>query len=214
MRNIRWRRGPGWFRSDGKSKIVFVLAAAVLSLLGVSEWVLSGVAPELIEEAARGCVLECVTQAVEEELEEEPGPFVTVQRNQDGQVEMAAADPERLNRLKAGVLERLAGKLKNSATIHIPAGSLTGIGLLNGRGFPVPLKLRLESSATVEFATEFTGAGLNQTCHRLTMTVDVRAYSASRRFEASVEAQTSTVLAETMIVGEVPAMWPAATEKG
>ena len=83
-------------------------------------------------------------------------------------------------------------------------GSLTGVGLFNGRGFPVPVKLQLEGSAVVEFSTEFTGAGLNQTCHRLMMTVRARAYSPSKRFETSVETEAATVLAETMVVGEVP----------
>lgn len=203
-------RYHGYYGRKGqKRRVVLLLGALALVLLGASEWVLSGVTPELTEEAARGYILECVSQAVEEGLEEEQGPFVTVQRDEAGQIVLASADPERLNRLKAGILERLSKRLKGSATVHIPAGSLTGIGLLNGRGFPVPLKLRLEGSAVVEFATEFTGAGVNQTCHRLTMTVEAQACSISRRFETSVEAGTSTVLGETMIVGEVPSMWLA-----
>ena len=117
---------------------------------------------------------------------------------------MVSADQERLNSLRAGVLERLSRSLKGKATVYVPVGSLTGVGLFNGRGFPVPVKLQLEGSAVVEFSTEFTGAGLNQTCHRLMMTVRARAYSPSKRFETSVETEAATVLAETMVVGEVP----------
>ena len=36
------------------------------------------------------------------------------------------------------------------------------------------------------------------------MTVRARAYSPSKRFETSVETEAATVLAETMVVGEVP----------
>lgn len=183
-----------------------LVAAAALGAL--AEWVLSGVTPELTQEAARGYVLECISQAVEAELEEDPEPFVVIQREEDGQVALVSADSQRLNRLKSRVLERLSKSLRGRATVYVPVGSLTGIGLLNGRGFPVPLKLQLEGSAVVEFFTDFTGAGLNQTCHRLTMTVQARAYSTSRRFETAVEAQTSTVLAETMVVGEVPRAQP------
>ena len=38
------------------------------------------------------------------------------------------------------------------------------------------------------------------------MTVRARAYSPSKRFETSVETETATVPAETMVVGEVPKM--------
>lgn len=191
-------------KSSPKRRLFLLLLLAAAALGFLAEWVLSGVTPELTEEAARGYLLECVTQAVEAELEADPEPFVAIQREQGGQVALVNADSGRLNRLKAGVLERLSKTLRGRATVHVPVGSLTGIGLLNGRGFPVPLKLQLEGSAVVEFATDFTGAGLNQTCHRLTMTVRARAYSTSRRFETAVETETTTVLAETMVVGEVP----------
>ncbi|RKJ38976.1 hypothetical protein D7X94_14205 [Acutalibacter sp. 1XD8-33] len=193
-----YRKGRGWLRWLG------VLAGISLAVGILSEWALSAVSNELTQEAARGYVLDCMAQAVEAELDKEGEPFVTVERGPQGQVSMVRADPERLNRLKAGVLERLSASLRGRATVYVPVGSLTGVGLFNGRGFPVPIKLQLEGSALVEFSTDFTSAGVNQTCHRLVMTVRARAYSQSKRFEAWVEEETATVLAETLVVGEVP----------
>ena len=195
----RYKKSRSRFRSA-----VTVLAVLALALTGVSELALSAVTPELTQEAARGYMLDCVAQAVEAELETDPAPFVTIERGADGQVSLVSTDPERLNRLRAGVLERLSKTLRGQATVFIPIGSLTGVGLLNGRGFPVPVKLQLEGSAVAEFSTDFVSAGVNQTCHRLTMTVRARAYSQSRRFETSAETETVTVLAETLVVGEVP----------
>ena len=174
-----YRKGRGWLRWLG------VLAGISLAVGILSEWALSAVSNELTQEAARGYVLDCMAQAVEAELDKEGEPFVTVERGPQGQVSMVRADPERLNRLKAGVLERLSASLRGRATVYVPVGSLTG-------------------SALVEFSTDFTSAGVNQTCHRLVMTVRARAYSQSKRFEAWVEEETATVLAETLVVGEVP----------
>ena len=206
MLYIRKRRAfPRRYR-QGKGRR-WALALVLLLALGAaaySEWGLKGISPELTQEAARGYVLEQVTKAVEVELAQEAGPFVTVERNGQGQVSLVSAQPERLNQLRAGVMERLGKALRGRATVYVPAGSLTGIGLLNGRGFPVPLALGLEGSAEVEFSTELLSAGVNQTCHRLVMTVRARAFSQSRRFETSVEAETGTVLAETVVVGQVP----------
>ena len=204
MRYIR-RRLPRRYRSSGgKRRRLLWLGLAVILIAALCERAISGVSPELVEEAARGYVLECISRAVDAELEESDAPFVTVERESGGKISMVSADQERLNSLRAGVLERLSRSLKGKATVYVPVGSLTGVGLFNGRGFPVTVKLQLEGSAVVEFSTEFTGAGLNQTCHRLMMTVRARAYSPSKRFETSVETEAATVLAETMVVGEVP----------
>ena len=204
MRYIR-RRLPRRYRSSGgKRRRLLWLGLAVILIAALCERAISGVSPELVEEAARGYVLECISRAADAELEESDAPFVTVERESGGKISMVSADQERLNSLRAGVLERLSRSLKGKATVYVPVGSLTGVGLFNGRGFPVPVKLQLEGSAVVEFSTEFTGAGLNQTCHRLMMTVRARAYSPSKRFETSVETEAATVLAETMVVGEVP----------
>ncbi len=206
MRYIR-KKFPRRYRGGGKKRrwaVWLVLAVIVIAVF--CERAISGVSPELIEEAARGYVLECISEAVDAEMEEDKGPFVNVEKGSEGQVSLVSADQERLNSLRAGVLERLSHSLKGRATVYVPVGSLTGVGLFNGRGFPVPIKLQLEGSAIVEFSTEFTGAGMNQTCHRLVMTVRARAYSPSKRFETSVETETATVLAETMVVGEVPKM--------
>ncbi len=206
MRYIR-KKFPRRYRGGGKKRrwaVWLVLAVIVIAVF--CERAISGVSPELIEEAARGYVLECISEAVDAEMEEDKGPFVNVEKGSEGQVSLVSADQDRLNSLRAGVLERLSHSLKGRATVYVPVGSLTGVGLFNGRGFPVPVKLQLEGSAIVEFSTEFTGAGMNQTCHRLVMTVRARAYSPSKRFETSVETETTTVLAETMVVGEVPKM--------
>lgn len=203
MKRIRKYRSPdgrkGWLKA-----LLSLLALAVVGTTALSEQALSAVSPELTQEAVRGYILDHITQAVEAELEADPGPFLLVEREESGQVSLASADQERLNRLRARVLERLSRDLRGQVTVQVPVGSLTGVGLLNGRGFPVPLKMRLEGSATAEFSTDFISAGLNQTCHRLSFTVRAQAYSPSRRFETAVEVESVTVLAETMVVGQVP----------
>lgn len=170
-----------------------------------SEWGLGSVSEELTQEAARGYVLSCVNQAVEEALEE-GSTFVQVERSEGGEPMAVHTDTAALNRLRAQVLSKLEKTLNGSVTVKVPAGSLTGIALLNGHGFPVPLTLRLEASADLSFHTEFVSAGINQSCHRVTMLVAVQAYSQSKRFETQTHVETSTVLAETVLVGDVPEM--------
>ena len=106
--------------------------------------------------------------------------------------------------MRLQVLGTLEESLNGSVTVEVPLGSLTVVALLNGRGFPVPLTLGMEGSADLSFQTEFVSAGINQSCHRITMTVRVQAYSHSQRFPVHVAETSSTVLAETVLVGNVP----------
>lgn len=98
-----------------------------------SEWGLGSVSRELTREAARGYALSCVNQAVKASLEES-GEFVTVERDEQGEPLAVHADTTALNALRSQVLARLEDSLNGSVTVDVPAGSLTGIALLNGGG--------------------------------------------------------------------------------
>ncbi len=210
MRYIPRRWLPARYRrSAGKKRrlrrwLIPALACGMACWLAISELGLSSLSKELTEEAARGYLLASVNQAVDEELKEGENSFVSVSRAGDGQISAVSANAGELNRLKAGVIFRLSQSLNGKAAAYVPIGSLTDVAVLNGRGPKVPVKLKLESSANVAFHTEFQSAGVNQTCHRITMTVKVRACSQSRRFAVQVEETTATVLAETVVVGQVP----------
>lgn len=180
------------------------MTTAVLLWIALSEAGLSAVSPDFIEEATRNYLLASINQAVNEELLERDVSFVAVSPSGNGGVSSVTANAGELNSLKTGVLSRLSKSLNGKVSAYIPVGSLTNVGILNGRGPKVPIKLKLEGSADISFQTEFGSAGINQSLHRITMTVSARAYSQSRRFETEVEERTATVLSETVVVGTVP----------
>ena len=209
MRYILRRWFPARYRTAGggksKRRKLLLVAVSALVLWGIlSETGLSSVTQELTETVTRGYLLSAMQQAVKEELQGEERNFVAVNRTGSGEISAVSADITALNDLKAGVLTRLSKSLNGKATAHIPIGSLTSIGIFNGRGPKVPVKLKLEGTADIAFRTEFSSAGINQSCHRITMTVTATVYSQSNRFEAHVTDATETVLAETVLVGEVP----------
>ena len=204
LRRLRLsRRGR---KQRGRGKALLAFAAAVLAGgVSFSEWGLGSISEELTQEAVRGYVLSCVNQSVAQALEGDPA-FVTVERDSAGTPLAVHTDAAALNALRVQVLERLEETLNGSVTVEVPAGSLTGIALLNGRGFSVPFSVNLEAAADLSCQTEIVSAGINQSCHRVTMTVAVQAYSQSQRFQTQAQVETSTVLAETVLVGEVPEM--------
>lgn len=209
MRYIWKRHFPARYRSPaGKRKLIkkllLIVLLAVFSGEAAAEMGLFSVSQTLTETAARSYLLSQMSRAVNEELQAENTALVAIDQTNSGEISAVSANTAALNALKAGVLSRLEKSLNGTVTAWIPVGSLTEIGVFNGRGPKVPVKLKLEASADVSFQTEFRSAGVNQSCHRITMVVTARAYSQSRRFEALVEEHTETVLAETVVVGEVP----------
>ena len=200
----RYRRSSNTKRKRRKLPLILLLLGLFTAGALLSEAGLSSVSEELTKEAARSYILASINQAVNQELEDGENSFVSVEKGNAGQVASVSANTAELNALKTGVLSRLSQKLNGRSTVYVPIGSLTDVGIFNGRGFQVPIKLQFEGSADVSFDTEFASAGINQSCHRITMTVQAQVYSQSKRFETFVETGTATVLAETVVVGTVP----------
>ena len=190
-------------RKAGFRRLLIFLFLLLLLWLILMELGLSSVSPELSEEAARGYLLSSMNTAIGKELERIDGEFVSV-ATQNGETALLQADYSSFAAVKEGICKRLAKSLNGKVTAFVPIGSLSGVGFLNGRGPSVPLRLRFEGSADVTFETEFVSAGINQSCHRVIMKVRARVYSQSKRFSAQLQEETEALVAETVVVGEVP----------
>ena len=53
-------------------------------------------------------------------------------------------------------------------------------------------------------SSAFSSAGINQTSHQIELEVTVRIYAAIPGFRSSIETTTNYLVAETVLVGEVP----------
>lgn len=205
MRRFRYHRGFG--RNHGQNKIkrlALAVTAALLCWALVSEAGLSSVSDELITEAVKAEIQSCINTALNEELSKADSEFVTVSRDDSGKVSSVIANTAQLNSLKHGVLSQLEKQLNGNVTARVPLGSLTGVRVLNGRGPCVSIKLKLETSVSVSFNAELISAGVNQSCHKITASVAAESFSQSKRFSVAVSATATAVLAEAVIVGEVP----------
>ena len=154
-------------------------------------------------------IIRAVEEVVMEVLaEREVGysDFVTIERNSGGRITAIITDMASMNRMRSHILERVLEELEGIqvSDINIPLGSLLDIDFLWAKG--PQLKVHSMSVGTVqaEFESEFTGAGVNQTVHRiwLEVTVPLTLILPGDRVEA--QGNTRIPIAETVIVGEVP----------
>ena len=186
-------------------RLILFLMAVVLLFTVLSEIGLSSVTEALTKQAAEKYIIISVGNAVKNVLKSyDEDSFSSMNLDDSGNVVSVEANSTRINELKTELSLRITEELNGRKSIGIPFGSLTDIALLNGRGFDVPVKLNYIGSAELELKSEFLSAGINQSCHRITLKVRARVVSQSKRFSAEVESETEFVVAETVIVGKVP----------
>lgn len=185
--------------------MLLFLTAVALIFAVLSEIGLSSVTEELTKQAAEKYIITSINSAVKKVLESyEEDSFCSMNLDNAGNVVSVEANSTRINELKAELSSKITEELNGRKSIGIPFGSLTDIAVLNGRGFDVPVKMNYIGSAGLTIKSEFLSAGINQSCHRITLNVRATVVSQSKRFSAEVERETDVVLAETVIVGKVP----------
>lgn len=202
----RLRRGlPTWV-------LTWLVAAGVmLCAVRVTERALRPV----LAAAARYQVRSQVTAAVEQwaarDLQErgvDYSDFVTITRNEAGEITALSADMARLNLLRAELSAHLLERLEDSRLeLTIPVGSLLPIEPTWARGPELHLRALALGTASAEFESEFTSAGINQTRHRLWLELSVPVTVLLPGGGEELTVDSRLCVAETVIVGQVPQTW-------
>ena len=137
-------------RKKGRGKALLLLAAALFTGgTALSEWGLGSISEELTQEAARAYVLAQVNQAVEEALAQ-PRPFVTSERDGEGEPVAVQADTAALNELRLQVLGTLEESLNGSVTVEVPMGSSSGFACHRS---PIMATQRFSRSAVMGYSS-------------------------------------------------------------
>ena len=202
----RLRRGlPLWV-------LTWLVAAAVMcAAVRLTECALRPV----LAAAARYQVRSQVTAAVEQwaarDLQErgvDYSDFVSITRNEAGEITALSADMARLNLLRAELSAHLLERLEDSQLeLTIPVGSLLPLEPTWARGPELHLRALALGTASAEFESEFTSAGINQTRHRLWLRLSVPVTVLLPGGGEEVAVDSRLCVAETVIVGQVPQTW-------
>ena len=131
--------------------------------------------------------------------------FVSFEKDAAGDVTAISSNMARINALSAKILHRVVGATENrTIEIGIPAGNLTGISLLMGRGPTIPVQIIVLTSSRVEFNNSIVTAGINQTKHQINLEVIVDIDILVPWGTESSQVMTEILIADTIVVGQVP----------
>jgi len=132
--------------------------------------------------------------------------MVFFEKDLDGEITALKTNMSEVNRLKTQILNIINDEIlaMDMTGMGIPLGSLVFPELFSGSGPEIPVKIISIRNSDAAFASNFTEAGINQTLHQLTMdiSIDVTVLVLGKTDSFTVTSQV--VVAETIIVGQVP----------
>jgi sporulation protein YunB len=213
---LRHRRRIGRRRLKVKYKLILILAV-ILGLILFIDCQLRPLVRALSVNQAKTISNKVINQVVLEEMTQEQVTYkdlVNIERGSDGKILAIGANSIRMNELKAAVSlhsqERI-GEIMDE-TLQIPIGTLIDSEFTRGRGPKLPLHLSLSGNVQTEFTSKFESAGINQTRHQIYLTVHTSIFAIiPGYYNSSTEVETSVIVAETVIVGEVPEVYAGLT---
>jgi sporulation protein YunB len=132
--------------------------------------------------------------------------IVYFEKDLNGRITALKTNMSEVNRLKTCTLNIINDEILalDTSDIGIPLGNLFLPELLSGRGPIIPVQIISIRNSDAYFSSKFTQAGINQTLHQLTMSVCVDVAVLILGEAANFTVTSEVVVAETIIVGDVP----------
>ena len=132
--------------------------------------------------------------------------IVYFEKDLNGRITALKTNIGEINRLKTDILNIINDEILalDTSDIGIPLGSLFLPEFFSGKGPVIPVHILSIRNSDAVFASDFSQAGINQTLHRVNMEVSIDVAVLVLGQASSFTITSEVVVAETVIVGEVP----------
>lgn len=164
---------------------------------------------DLAEVQVRNATSDLINDAIDEQIETgniQSDRIVYFEKDLNGRITALKTNMSEVNRLKTDILNRINDEILAMDTEHlgVALGSIFLPEFFSGKGPAIPVEILTIRNSDSSFKSYFTEAGINQTLHQLTMEVlvDVTVLVMGETISFTVSSQV--VVAETIIVGDVP----------
>lgn len=177
---------------------LFLLLERNLSrtLLNMAYATAHSIALDIVNKAAQQVVGEGITY---DELME-------IQTDAQGRVAMLRANTMRMNQLAtetAIIAQEKLNSIENQM-VDIPLGAALGIRFLGGFGPRISVQIVPIGAVRTHYETEFEAAGINQTRHKIFLTLETTVSLIVPADSRKVSVNSTVPIAESIIIGQVP----------
>lgn len=161
----------------------------------------------LCDSRAKAIALMATNQSIRENMANESyGNLVEVLKDSNGKINGINTNVVEMNKLSTKIATSIQKNLLESEDIKItvPIGKLLGWSAFSGYGPKINIKAIPTGNVNVDFKTEFTSGGINQTKHRIILIVNTGVRMVAPFISDLVTVETKIVIAETVIIGDTP----------
>ncbi len=188
------------------SALILLIAVGIFCLF---EFKARDLVQNLVDNELEIHAMNAIDMATAQVLSEENIDYSTFVKsicNSEGMVTSLQTDSSQINILKSRISLAITEKIRqdHKVTVGVPAGAFTGFVLLSDKGPDIYVSLTLGGSAITDITSEFISAGINQTIHRIYMTVDADISLTCPIIAYETNVVTQYQLCETVIVGSTP----------
>jgi sporulation protein YunB len=189
--------------------VIFVLGIAALMIL--ADLRLKASVLEIARSQAQLQTVELINQSVNDKIvaQTDYKDIIFIHKDENDKIVMLQSNTVMLNQIMAKTVNEVIRSMRalEGNKISIPLGQVTGSIFLAARGPRVSVKLIPAKQVNVEVENKFEQAGINQTRHLIYFKINGRVKIAVPFMDEDVEVSTTVPLADTIIVGEVPATY-------
>ena len=205
------RRRPRMPQRATEKKATFVIILVIIALcvaVSLAGSFLKDISGQMALSNASDTITAAINDKINEKMSEgqyDYNYFVTLQKDDVGNITAISANMARINTLSSEILQEVISATNNGMEdIEIPLGNLVGSNLLMGRGPNIPVKIIMLTSSYADFRNEIEAAGINQVKHQIIFEVKVQIDVMLPWEVQSTEVVSEVLIAETIIVGNVP----------
>ena len=188
---------------------VALLTAIALSWLALMRYEFNPIARQLACTQAVNRLSDLINDSISHQIaagELQYDKIIFFEKDENGNITALKTDMSEVNRLKTSILDRINEEILeyDSSRLGVPLGSIILPEFFSGYGPKIEVEILSISNSDGSFHSDFQAAGINQTIHRIIMQVQVDVTVLVLRQAQTFTVASEVVVAETIIVGDVP----------
>ena len=194
------------FKNNKKLKFLFVITIIFIMFFVIVKAV-TPVFNKLCSEKAKSIATiitnEETTNAI---IDYKYSDFIIIHKDDGGNIIMLESNMKNLNIVISDVAYRIQNSINNTQNeqVTLSLGTFTGINILSGSGFRVPIRASTIGNVKTDVRSEFKSQGINQTLHRLYLQIDCEISILTPFNTINESISNQLILAENIIGGEIP----------
>ena len=132
--------------------------------------------------------------------------IVEVEKDVNGKISTIQARFTQINDIVSQIVENIQERIDQSDTeyVYINLGSISGLSFLSYVGPKFEIEMERAGDINSKVTSKFESVGINQTLHKINLELHCKMSILTPYGSVAEEMTTTVILAETVIVGEVP----------